>query len=141
MNRVLLVVGILLCLLTLSTDSDAKKMDKIIIFPFKMVTKGQKAQDFSNELVGALAAELTRDGDVEVISGMPFISVMQQQKIDPKRLLKIAEKVGAQGVLWGTVSQLEDGLSLETYVATVEPGSKPKFFQLQVKILKIFSTR
>jgi outer membrane protein insertion porin family len=128
MNKVLLVLALIVCLGTLSTDSDAKKIDKIIIFPFKIATKGAKAQDFSNELAGALAAELTRDGDIEVISGAPFISALQERKIDPNRLVRIAEKVGAQGVLWGTVSQLEDGLSLESYVATVEPGSKPRFF-------------
>lgn len=128
MNKALLVLAIIFSLVTLSTDSQAKKIDKIIVFPFKVVTKGIKAQDFSNEIAGALAAELTRDGDLEVISGMPFVSAIQEKKVDPQRLIRIAEKAGAQAVIWGTVSQLEEGLSLETYVALTEPGKKPRFF-------------
>jgi outer membrane protein insertion porin family len=128
LKRAFLFFAIIISFVIVSTDSQAKKVDKILIFPFKMVTKGIKGQDFSNELAGALAAELTRDGDIEVISGMPFISAVQEKKVDPQRIIRISEKAGAQAAIWGTVSQLEDGLSVEVYVVRAEAGAKPRFF-------------
>ena len=81
MNKALLVCAIIVSLLAISIDSHAKKIDKIIVFPFKMITKGLKANEFSNEMAGALAAELSRDGDIEVIPGMPFVSAVQEKKV------------------------------------------------------------
>ncbi|MGO8879644.1 MAG: outer membrane protein assembly factor BamA [Desulfomonilaceae bacterium] len=141
MNKALLVCGIIVSLIAISTDSHAKKIDKIIVFPFKMITKGLKAHEFSNEMAGALAAELSRDGDIEVIPGMPFLSAVQEKKVDPQRLIRIAEKAGAQAVIWGDVTQLEDGLSSEVYVLLAEPGVKPRFFSTTGRDFKDLATK
>ncbi|MGC8604221.1 MAG: outer membrane protein assembly factor BamA, partial [Desulfomonilaceae bacterium] len=67
-------------------------------------------------------------GDIEVVPGMPFLSAVQENKIDPQRLIRIAEKVGAQAIIWGVVTQLEDGLSADINVLMAESGAKSRFF-------------
>ena len=141
MNKALLVCFIVLSFITFSTESQAKKVEKIIVFPFKMVTKGSKAKDFSNELAGALAAELTRDGDIEAIPGAPFLSAIQDKKIDPQRLIRIAERGGAQAVIYGVVTELDDGLSAEINALLAEPGAKPRFFSVTGRDFKDLSSK
>ena len=115
MIRKMALVLTLLCLPVLVFGQDTQ-IKKIMVFPFKIVAKGVPASQLNNEMAGVLGAELSREGDVEVISGLPFASAIQGARIEPQRLVRIAERMGAQAVIWGTASQLEEGIALELSV-------------------------
>lgn len=100
---------------------------KIIIFPFKVVAK-DSSPSYSQELAAVLSAELSREGDVQTISGAPFLGAVKARRVDPKRLSRIAARVGADAVAWGTMSRLEDGQSLEVWVLDQKTPTKPRLF-------------
>ena len=106
---------------------------KVMIFPFKVVAKGAPADQLNNELAGVLGAEISREGDVDVISGMSFANAIQEKKIDPQRLVRIGERMGAQAVIWGVLTQLDEGVSVELSVLPTQEGKRPRLFTANAK--------
>ena len=78
MKRLLALVAALLLVPCVSLAQEHKPQ-KIVIFPFKMVTPGT-ADSYSNEVAAVLGADFTREGDTETISGQPFVSAVQERK-------------------------------------------------------------
>ncbi len=132
MIRKMALVLTLLCLPVLVFGQDTQ-IKKIMVFPFKIVAKGVPASQLNNEMAGVLGAELSREGDVEVISGLPFASAIQGARIEPQRLVRIAERMGAQAVIWGTASQLEEGIALELSVLPTQAGKRTRLFSANAK--------
>ena len=108
------------------------KFKKIMIFPFKAVTKGV-GEMFGNELAGALGAELAREGDVEIVSGKPFEAIVQERTVDSARVSRVADRVDCQAALWGSVSKLDEGYSLEVSVVQKDQPQKPRRFSADGK--------
>jgi hypothetical protein len=97
-----------LMLIPLLAFGQEPKFKKIMIFPFKAVTKGV-GEMFGNELAGALGAELAREGDVEIVSGKPFEAIVQGRTVDSVRVSRVADRADCQAALWGSVSKLDEG--------------------------------
>lgn len=105
---------------------------KIVVFPFKMVAKSGKAT-FSNDLTGALAADLMKEGDADVLSGQAVVSAVEGQKVDAGRVMRVVERMGGQAATWGKVTQLDEGYGIEVSVLTKEQPTKPKLFTATAK--------
>ncbi|MDQ7781692.1 MAG: outer membrane protein assembly factor BamA [Desulfomonilaceae bacterium] len=103
------------------------KQKRVLIFPFRMKTK-DSVDTFSNEVAAALGAELSREGDVNVLSGGQFVEAVRLPRVDPARLERIAGRIGAEVVAWGSVSKLEDGYSLEVWALDTKRSDKPRLF-------------
>ena len=71
-------------------------------------------------------------------SGMPrrFNRAVQQSRIDPARMARLARRVGAKAVLWGTLSKLRDGYSLDVLVMRESGRGKPELFSAVGKDMK-----
>jgi len=115
--------------------ADEPKRAKVMIFPLKVISQ-EGPETFSTELAGVLGAELTREGDLDVASGAPFISAVQEKKVDPARLVRLADRMGAGAVVWGRVSKIEDGYSMEVWVAESDPRKKPRLFSATGKSME-----
>ncbi|MBI4964229.1 MAG: outer membrane protein assembly factor BamA [Desulfomonile tiedjei] len=139
MKRLLFFI-VLFLLVPLVLWAQSQKFSKIMIFPFKIVSKGELAE-YSTEFSGALGSELTREGDVELLSGQPFQSAVQDRKVDPTRLLRIGERMGAQAAIWGTVTKLDDGYSVELWVVDKEHAQRPRLFSANGKDMEELSNR
>lgn len=126
MRKLLPLIAVLL-LVPLGASSQEGDMKKIIIFPFKVISKAG-VETFSNEMAAVLGAELSREGDVHVISGQPFLSAVTVRKVDPVRLARIGARAGAEAVVWGKVMALEEGQSLEVRVVQTKEPEKPRLF-------------
>ncbi|MFH1114131.1 MAG: outer membrane protein assembly factor BamA [Pseudomonadota bacterium] len=123
------VSAIILILLLISAVPWAQEPEQktILIFPFKV--KSPKAADtFSNEMAAALGGELSREGDVRTLVGNQFVSAVQPQRIDPTRLKRIGVRIGADILIWGTVTKLETGYSLELWGLDPGRSSRPRLF-------------
>jgi outer membrane protein insertion porin family len=116
---VLVLIPLVLC------AQESKR--KIVVFPFKMISKPGQVT-YSTDLAGALAADLLKEGDAEVLSGQSVVSAVQSNPVDPARVMRVIERMGGQAATWGTVRRLEDGYSLEVSVVTKEQATKPKLF-------------
>ena len=127
---ILSLVLVLVPLACLGQDEEPEKT--ILIFPFKKVEDGKRA-GWSPELAAVLGAELSREGDVKIGQARPFASIIQQSRIDPARMGRFARRVGAYAVMWGTVSKLREGYSVEVNVMTASPRAKPELFSRRGK--------
>jgi len=119
-------------MIPLGSWAQSQKFTKIMIFPFKIVSKGG-ATEYSAVFSGALGSELTREGDVELLSGQPFLSAVQERKVDPVRLLRLGERLEAKAAIWGTITKLDDGYGLELWVVGKENPQKPRLFSANGK--------
>jgi outer membrane protein insertion porin family len=139
MKRLLALVAALVLVPCVSFAQEHKPQ-RIVVFPFKMVTPGA-ADSYSNELAGALAAEFAREGDTETISGQPFLSAVQEKKINPVRISRIVSRAEAQFAIWGTVTKLESGYSLELGVLNPAKSQQPRFFSADAKDMEQLLSR
>lgn len=126
MKRLLALIAVFFLVPAVSLGQE-RQAQKIIIFPFKVVTK-KGVESFNNEMAAVMGAELGREGDVQVISGAPFLSAINVRTVDPARLARIASRVGADSVAWGKVTELDDGQSLEVWVTKASTPDKPRLF-------------
>jgi outer membrane protein insertion porin family len=131
MKKLLPLIAALLLISSLSSAQELPSK-KIMIFPFKAVTKGV-GDTFGSELARALGAELAREGDVEIVWGVQFAAVVQDRNVDPARVVRVAERLDCQSALWGSVSKLEEGFSLEVSVVTKEQPQKSRRFSADGK--------
>ena len=132
MRRLLVIIVVVLLIIPIICFGQESKPQKFMIFPFKVLSK-DSAPAFSNEVAAVLGSELNREGDLEVASGRPFISAVQEKTMDAERLSRIAQRAGSNGLAWGTVSKLDDGYSIEISVMKLEPRSKPQLFSATAK--------
>jgi len=126
---------IIVLLLPLVVMAQEKRATKCMIFPFKIVSEGS-APTYSNEVAAILGSELSSEASLDLISGRPFLSAVEGARPDPERLVRIAERVGASGMIWGTVTKLTDGYSIEIYAMKGKPRSKPKLFSSTGKTME-----
>ncbi len=126
MTKAIAIIMIVL-LIPAAPWAQEKEQKKVLIFPFKMKI-GDSADTYSNEMAAALGAELSREGDVNILGGSQFVEAVQQRRIDPARLERIAARIGAEIVAWGTVTKLEDGYSLEVWVLDPKRSGRPRLF-------------
>jgi outer membrane protein insertion porin family len=131
MKKLLLLIVALLLIPVLSSGQELK-FKKIMLFPFKSVTAGV-GETFGSELAGVLGAELAREGDVEIVSGKPFESIVQDRNVDPVRVARVAGRMECVAALWGKVSKLEDGFSLEVSLVLKDEPQKPRHFSADGK--------
>lgn len=140
MKRLLALIAALLLVPCVSTFAQEHKPLRIIVFPFKMVTPGA-ADSYSNELAAALGAEFAREGDTETMSGQAFVSAVQERRVDPARISRIAARAEAQIAIWGTVTKLESGYRLELAVLNPAKSQQPKSFSADAKDMEQLLTR
>jgi len=126
MRRLLGLIAVLLFLPAVTLGQDQKGM-KVMIFPIKVKSKSA-AEAFSNDLAAVLGAELSKEEKLEIATGKPFLAAVQEKKVDPARLARIAERHEIDIVIWGDVSKLEEGYSLELWAVGPDPAKKPNFF-------------
>jgi outer membrane protein insertion porin family len=127
MKRLLLaILGVLL----ISALSLAEPPKKALIFPFK--AKGT-AEQVSGDLAAVLGAELAREGDIEVMSGKPFAEAVQPARVDVGRISRILARTGGDFAIWGALSKLEAGYSLEVSVLQRDQAQKPRFLSITGK--------
>lgn len=138
--RRLLAVAAAVMLVASASWAQESKMMRIMIFPFKVVSPGSP-DSYSRELAGALGAELAGEGDVESISGEPFLSAIQEKKVDPARITRLASRADAQVAIWATVTKLESGYGLELNVLNLEKGQKPRLFSADAKNMEELLSR
>jgi outer membrane protein insertion porin family len=125
MKRLLVIIALVALLPTLSWGDDAPK--KVLIIPLKQEWRSQD-QTFSQELSQTLANELMKEGDVQPLSGAPFATVVDQRRVDVARIGRIAQRTQADVVIWGRVSKLDSGYSLELSVLDTRSRKPPKVF-------------
>lgn len=126
-----MIAALVLCF-PIAAWSQQAKLHKILIFPFK-VAGPETSGNYSAELAAALGSELAREGDVEVISGQTFLSAVQEKKVDPARITRVMSRIDANVAIWGTVTKLESGYSLELNVLNPPKGQKPRLFTATAK--------
>jgi hypothetical protein len=139
MKRLLCFI-LLLSLIPLGAWAQSQQLNRIMIFPFKVVSKGEPTT-YTTQFSGEIGSELTREGDVELLSGQQFTSVIQEKRVDAARLLRIGEQVGAKAVIWGTVTKLDDGYGIELWVAQKENPQKPRLYSANGKDKEELGTR
>ncbi len=123
----LLGFSIILLILPAIVLAQETKPKKIMIFPFKVSEKGAP-EALSNDLSAALASQLSKEGDVEVLPGTQFAEVVREKKVDPNRMVRIAGRYDLTAVIWGTLSKLEDGYALEVSLMGSDPRKRPHHF-------------
>lgn len=126
MRKAIAFIAVLL-LIPVSSWAQETERKKIIIFPFKVKAR-DAADTVSREMAAVLGAELSREDDVDILGGGQFDGAIKPRRIDPKRLGRIASRVGAGIVAWGTITKLEDGNSLEVWVMDMNRSGKPRLF-------------
>ena len=129
MKRLLIII--LVGLITPGLAS-AQSLKKVLLFPFKVSGQGV-LESTGDDLAKVLGSELAREGDMEIVSGQPFANVVKERQIDNARLRKLLERAGAQTAIWGTLTKLDEGYSLETYALQQEGTAKPRFFTITGK--------
>ncbi len=126
MKRLLYFI-LLFLLIPLCSWAQSQKLTKVMIFPFKIVSKAG-APEYSADFAGQLSSELTREGDIELLSGQPFLAAVQERRVEPARLLRIAQRLGAEAAIWGTVTKLDDGYGIELSVVGKDNPQKARLF-------------
>ncbi len=134
MKRLLIPV-IALVLIPVALLAQQTGSRKFMIFPIKVVSEGT-APTFSNEVAAVLGSELSKEGDLDIISGRAFMSAIENARVDPERLLRIAERTGSSAFAWGTISKLTDGYSLEISAMRAAARSRPKLFTATGKTME-----
>ncbi len=128
-----LLIGLLLILVAPAMAAQAQdKLKKLILFPFTVGSKDISAST-GGELAGVLGSELSREGDMEIISGKPFEDVVHVKKVDINRIRRILSRMDAETAVWGDLTKLEDGYSLEVYALQNDKAGKPRFFTVNGK--------
>ncbi len=110
----------------------AQSLKKVLLFPFKVSGPGV-SEGTGVDLASVLGSELSREGDMEIVSGKPFENVVNERQIDNARVRRLLERAGAQAAIWGTLTKLEEGYSLEAYALQQEGSTKPRFFSITGK--------
>lgn len=123
----LLAIAVFIIVTPVVSMGQGTQSEKVMIFPFKEVSKDGKVR-FSNEPAAVLGGELAREGELELVSGVPFASVIRGKKVDPNRLARIARRMGLMAIIWGNLTRLESGYSLEVSVLGRDRRKKPYFF-------------
>ncbi len=126
MKRLLGLAAVLLLFPVLSA-AEKPKLKKVIIFPFTVTQPGPKA-DYGNELAGLLGADLTREGDVEIIPGSALGANVMEKKVDPAKMARIAARSESDAVMWGNLSKSGDELVLEVSTIGRNEREKPHHF-------------
>jgi outer membrane protein insertion porin family len=127
MRKLLLaVLGVLL----VSALALAEPPKKVLIFPFNV--KGDK-QQVGVDIATVVGAELMREGDIEVLSGKPLAEAVQAAKVNPARIARILTRTGAGLAIWGTVTKLTPGYSLDASVLQSGQGKKPRILSITGK--------
>lgn len=130
--RKLLAITVMLVLVPVLSSGQEKQFKRVMIFPFKTAEEAAEAK-YSNELAAVLGGELTREGDVQVMSGAPYIAAIQTARVDPARMARLARRMELFAVVWGTLSKMDSGYSLDLSVATGDESKRPRSFSAQGK--------
>jgi outer membrane protein insertion porin family len=120
----IIVLLVLLPVLAFGQDSEPKK---IMIFPLKSVDKAGKVS-YTVEPTILLGNELLREGGVKLVPGKAFVSLVKGRRVDVKRIARMAQRMGLDAVLWGTVRTTPDGRSLELWAMGKDAKKKPNYF-------------
>ncbi|HMK34189.1 MAG TPA: outer membrane protein assembly factor BamA [Desulfomonilaceae bacterium] len=129
MKRLLVIIlGILF--ISAMSSAQSPKIKKILVFPFKAKDASEQV---SGDLAAVLGAELSREGDVEILSGKAFAEAVQATKVDTARVARILTRVDGEIAIWGTLSKLQDGYSLEVSVMQRDKPQKPRFLSITGK--------
>ncbi|MBM4325703.1 MAG: outer membrane protein assembly factor BamA [Deltaproteobacteria bacterium] len=131
MRRLLPIITALLVTSVTATAAE-QPAGRVLMFPIKVVEKGAKTE-FSDEMAAVLGGELTREGDLQVISGRPYLSVIEDGAVDPVRMARIAQRMDAQSVVWGALTKRDEGYGLEVSVMGQDPKVKPRLFSASGK--------
>ncbi len=126
MKRIMGLAAILL-LVPIMSSGEEPKTKKVMMFPFRVLEKGSP-ESLSKELAGVLGSLLAREGDLEIASADPFADLVRNKKVDTARLARLANRSDSAAVIWGTVSKLDDGYSLEVSVMGRDERQKPRLF-------------
>ncbi len=126
MRRLLGLTAILLLIPAILLAQEPPRK-KIMIFPFKTHEKGSP-DGFSNELAAILGSQLEREGDLEIVSGVPFRELIRGKNVDPARIARIANRADSAAAIWGTISRLDEGYSVEISVMGKDERKKPREF-------------
>ena len=124
MKRIMGLAAILL-LVPIMSSGEEPKTKKVMMFPFRVLEKGSP-ESLSKELAGVLGSLLAREGDLEIASADPFADLVRNKKVDTARLARLANRSDSAAVIWGTVSKLDDGYSLEVSVMGRDERQKPR---------------
>ncbi|MBI5568818.1 MAG: outer membrane protein assembly factor BamA [Desulfomonile tiedjei] len=132
MKRLLGLTAIFLVLPVLLFGQESK-LKKVMVFPFQV--SGLRVQDtYGRELAGLLGGELAKEGDLEIIPSTGGLAdITEGSRIDALRMARIAARNNFDAVVWGTVSKLEDGLSLSVSVSGKNEREKPRQFSVEGK--------
>jgi outer membrane protein insertion porin family len=132
-------ITVLLVLLPVLSFGQETETKRIMIFPLKSVSETGKVS-FTTEPTILLGNQLAREGGVDVVAGQSLVSLVKGKKVDLKRIARMAQRMGLDAVLWGTVKSLTDGYSLELWAMGRDPQKKPKFFSTSGKDMeKLFT--
>lgn len=135
MRKLLFTIVLIMILPGLGRAQEAEGR-KIMIFPFKVVEKGQQpasSTDTAKVPQGEAAAEvlkreLDKEGDVRAIVSAPIGTILQTGSPDPARMARLAARNNLFGIIWGTLTKSEDGYSLEVSVMGANERENPKRF-------------
>jgi len=130
--RKFLAIAVMLVLLPAISSAQEKQFKRVMVFPFKMPAQtGEPA--FSQELAAVLGGELAREGDVQVMPGTAYLPAIQTGRIDPTRMARLARRMDLFAVVWGNLSKIDSGYSLDINVAESEENKRPRSFSVQGK--------
>jgi len=131
----LLVSMLALALIPAAVSAQETSSRKVMIFPFKVVSEGAPTT-YSNEVAAVLGSELSKEGDLDVVSGRPFITAVEGVRVEPERLLRVAERTGSSALAWGTITKLSEGYSLEISAMKAAERNRPKLFTATGKTME-----
>jgi len=138
MKRLLGLTTILLLIPAIMWAQEPRK--KILIFPFKTHQKGAP-DGFSNELAAILGSQLEREGDLEIVSGAPFLELIRGKRVDPARIARIANRANSVAAIWGNISRLDEGFSVDISVMGKDERKKPQEFSATGKDMEALMAR
>jgi len=136
----LLVTIVTILLIPAVAPAESIEPGKVMIFPLKTVSKDGKV-GYSNDPAIVLGSELSREGDLEIISGAPYLSVVKRKKVDPARISRMAQRMNLAAVFWGTLTTLEDGYSIEVAAVGKNPRKKARYFSATGKNMEELLSR
>lgn len=127
-----LLIAMALVLIPALSWGQEKQFKRVMIFPFKTAAEGGEAK-FSTELAAVLGGELAREGDIQVMSGAPYLAAVQTARVDPARMARLARRMELFAVVWGGLSKMDSGYSLDVSVAEADEKKRPRGFSAQGK--------
>ncbi|MGH7897373.1 MAG: FlgO family outer membrane protein [Candidatus Binatia bacterium] len=115
---------------TARAEAPSSRRQTVAVFPFENnAVTGRERLDFLSEwLADSFAARLHESGELRVVERRELLKILEEQKLGSSALaskegrLQLGKIAGAQTIVFGNFSAIEDVLQLNARIVDVESG-------------------